>query len=217
MKSIAQLKAVMTALALAAAAAPAMVAAQPEPAASANRSIAAVSAHLKALTTMTADFTQTARSGKALSGKLTLARPGKIRFQYQPGVPLLVVADGRALTMVDYQVAQVSRWPIRNTPLGVLLDPDRDPSRYAQVLAGADPNLLLVEAKDPKHPEYGIITLAFRKDARGPAGLVLQGWTVLDAQNNRTTVQLSNQQFNMPVAANTFRFRDPRPSRPPGR
>src|SRR3546814_16178339 len=81
--------------------------------------LAAVSAHLKAMKTMTADFAQTAQNGKTLTGKLTLARPGKIRFQYQPGVPLLVVSDGRSLSMIDYQVAQVSRWPIQSTPLGV--------------------------------------------------------------------------------------------------
>src|SRR3546814_15974420 len=65
--------------------------------------LAAVSAHLKAMKTMTADFSQTGQNGQTLTGKLTLARPGKIRFQYQPGVPLLVVSDGRTLTMVDYQ------------------------------------------------------------------------------------------------------------------
>lgn len=179
--------------------------------------LAAVSAHLKAMKTMTADFAQTAQNGKTLTGKLTLARPGKIRFQYQPGVPLLVVSDGRSLSMIDYQVAQVSRWPIKSTPLGVLLDPDRDPARFARVLPAADPNRVIIEAKDPKHPEYGVMTLAFRRDGAGPAGLILQGWTVLDAQNNRTTVQLSNQRFNVPVSDNSFRFRDPRPSRPPGR
>lgn len=189
----------------------ATAAAQPAP------QLANVSAHLRAMKTMTADFTQIGQNGQTLSGKLTLARPGKIRFQYQPGVPLLVVSDGRSLTMIDYQVAQVSRWPVKNTPLGVLLDPERDPSRYARVVATADPSMLVVEAKDNKHPEYGVMTLAFRKSASAPAGLILQGWTVLDAQNNRTTVQLSNQRFNVPVSDNNFRYRDPRPTRPPGK
>jgi outer membrane lipoprotein-sorting protein len=182
----------------------------------ARSDLANVSAHLRAMKTMTANFSQTGQNGGTLSGKLTLARPGKIRFQYQPGVPLLVVSDGRGLFMVDYQVAQVSRWPIKNTPLGVLLDPERDPSRFARVLPSA-PNRLNIEAKDPKHPEYGVMTLSFRRDPSGPAGLVLHGWTVLDAQNNRTTVLLSNQRFNVPVSDSTFRFRDPRPNRPPNK
>src|SRR3546814_1818425 len=67
---------------------------------------------------MTADFTQTDRNGRTLSGKLTLKQPGKIRFEYQKNVPLLIVGDGKSLTMIDYEVSQVQRWPIRNSPLG---------------------------------------------------------------------------------------------------
>lgn len=173
--------------------------------------LAAVSAHLRAVDTMTANFTQTDRMGKSLTGTLTLKRPGRIRFQYQPGVPILVVGDGRALTMVDYSVRQVSRWPIRNTPLGILLDPSRDMSRIARVVPADDDRVLLVRARDPQHPEYGTITIAFARFAAAPGGLMLRGWTVIDAQNNRTTVQLTNQRFNAPVSDNMFRFNDPRP------
>lgn len=174
--------------------------------------LAQVQRYLRGLTTMTADFTQTDRNGKALSGTLTLKQPGKIRFQYQQGVPMLIVADGGALTFVDYQVRQVQRWPVKNSPLGVLLDPSRDIGRYARVTASGDPRLLSVEANDPKHPEYGRITLVFARGGAGPAGLALQGWVALDSQNNRTTVRLSNQRFGTAVAANAFRWVDPRQS-----
>lgn len=173
--------------------------------------LAQVSAHLRAVDTMTADFTQTDRSGKALTGQLTLKRPGKIRFQYEKSVPLLVVGDGKALTMIDYQVNQVSRWPIGNSPLAVLLDPSKDLSRFARLLPSADSRTLLVQARDPKHPEFGTITIAFAQLPGAPGGLMLQGWTVLDAQNNRSTIRLANQRFNVPISDQTFRWRDPRP------
>lgn len=169
-----------------------------------------VQQHLRGLSTMTADFTQTDRNGKVLTGALTLKQPGRIRFQYQKGVPLLIVADGGALTFVDYQVKQVQRWPVRNSPLGVLIDPSRDIGRYARVAPGGDPRLLSVEANDPKHPEYGRITLVFARGGEGPAGLALQGWVALDSQNNRTTVRLANQRFGAAVADNSFRWTDPR-------
>ena len=173
-----------------------------------------VSDHLRAVTTMTADFTQTDRAGKAVTGTLTLKRPGRIRFQYQKGVPLLVVGDGKALTMIDYSVKQVSRWPIGNSPLGILLDPSRDLSKAARVLPQADDRTLLIEAKDPQHPEYGTITIGFSRIASAPAGLMLRGWTVLDAQGNRSTVQLANQNFNVSVDDRTFRWVDPRQQGP---
>ncbi len=175
----------------------------------------AVQAHLRAVATMTADFTQTDRSGKVLTGQLKLKRPGKIRFQYQAGVPILIVGDGSALIFVDYSVKQVQRWPIGNSPLGVLLDSSKDVSRFARVVPSGDPRVLLAEARDPRHPEYGVLTLAFAREASAPAGLRLQGWIALDGQNNRTTVRLANQQFNVPVGDEAFRWRDPRPNRGP--
>ena len=171
-----------------------------------------VQAHLRAVTTMTADFAQTDRTGKTLTGTLSLKRPGRIRFQYQPGVPLLVVGDGKALTMIDYQVRQVSRWPIGDSPLAVLLDPKRDIALFARVVPGGGADRLLIEGRDPKHPEFGTITIGFLRRPNAPAGLSLAGWTVLDAQGNRSSVLLSNQVFNVPISDRTFLWRDPRPT-----
>ena len=84
--------------------------------------LAQVSGHLRAVDTMTASFTQTDRRGGTLNGTVTLKRPGKIRFQYEKGVPMLIVGDGKAINIIDYQVRQVQRWPIGNSPLGILLD-----------------------------------------------------------------------------------------------
>ncbi|MEA3039908.1 MAG: hypothetical protein QOE79_2421 [Sphingomonadales bacterium] len=177
--------------------------------------LAEVQAHLQAVDTMTANFAQTDRRGQTLSGTLTLKRPGRIRFEYQKGVPMLIVGDGKAIYMIDYQVKQVQRWPIGNSPLGVLLNPGQDLSRIAKVVRNDD-QTLLVSARDPKRPEFGTITLGFAKVASAPAGLMLQGWVMLDSQNNQTTVKLSNQRFNVAVADSAFRWTDPRARGPKG-
>lgn len=181
------------------------------PASARSSDLGAVSTHLKAVATMTATFAQTDRAGKTVNGMLTLKRPGRIRFQYQKGVPILIVSDGKALTFIDYSVKQVQRWPVGNSPLGVLLDPNRDMTRFAKLVQTADSRLVVVEARDPKRPEYGVITLAFSRDVSAPAGLMLQGWVTLDSQGNRTSIRLSNQAFNSPVSDEAFRWRDPRP------
>ena len=183
------------------------------PASAATGSLADVAAHLRGISTLTADFVQTDRNGGSLAGTLSLKQPGRIRFQYQKGVPLLIVGDGNALTMIDYSVRQVSRWPIGNSPLSVLIDPRKDMSRFARTVPSAIPGMIMIEARDPKHPEFGTITIAFARGG-GPGGLVLQGWTVLDAQNGRSTVRLTNQRFGVPISDRTFKWDDPRPKGP---
>ena len=181
------------------------------PAAAQTNGVARVQAHLRGLTTMTAAFAQTDRTGRTLTGTLTLKQPGKIRFQYEKGVPLLIVGDGKALTMIDYQVAQVSRWPVGNSPLSLLLDPSKDISRYAHLVPGTPEGRIAIEGRDPKHPEFGTITIGLVENPSAPAGLMLAGWSVLDAQGNRTTTVLSDQKFGVSVKDLTFQWRDPRP------
>ena len=180
----------------------------------AHASLADVAAHLKATRTLTADFTQTAANGVVEHGHLTLARPGRLRFQYDNALKL-IVADGRRVNLIDYKVAQLSSWPIKG-PLAVLLEEDRDLSGYARVTS-EDARAILVEANVPKHPEFGTTTITFVRDSQGPAGLRLAGWQVRDAQGNLTKVDLTQVRFNSAVDSALFRFRDPRPGRIPGK
>ncbi|HWH17175.1 MAG TPA: outer membrane lipoprotein carrier protein LolA [Allosphingosinicella sp.] len=202
MKRLVTLSLLAAPLALASVAVPAPVAAQ-------ANALGQVQQHLRSVSTMTANFTQTDRRGRSMSGQLFLKRPGKIRFQYGNNVPMLVVANGRHLTFVDYQVNQVQSWPIGNSPLSVLLNPNQDLSKFGRVVQN-DGQVISVDARDPKRPQFGRITLVFAKVPSAPAGLMLTGWTMLDSQNNRTTVRLSNQRFNVAVADSNFTYRDPR-------
>jgi len=160
---------------------------------------------LRGISTMRASFTQTDRAQNRVNGTMTLKRPGKIRFDYGSDADLLVVSNGRSLYMIDYEVNQVQRWPIRNSPLGALLDPNRDVKQFGRLLSLGN------------RPEFGRIILNFARDASAPGGLQLMNWVAVDAQNHRTTVQLANHRYGLSVPDSTFRFRDPRrSSRRPG-
>ena len=196
--------------ALALAAAPlALAGIAPAPAiAQANSGLAQVQAHLRAVDTMTARFTQTDRRGRSVSGTLSLKRPGKIRFDYGRSANMLIVGDGRALTFIDYDVGQRQRWPINDSPLSVLLNPGQDLGRFARVVRNDD-QVLMIEARDSRRREFGTITIAVAKVSGAPAGLVLQGWNTVDAQNHLTSFRLSGQRFNVPVADSLFTYRNP--------
>ena len=176
----------------------------PVPAVAQQNGLAEVQAHLRAINSMTANFSQTDARGRTLTGTLALKRPGKIRFEYR-GVRMLVVADGSRLNFLDYEVGQQQSWPIGDSPLSVLLNPNRDLSQFARVIRN-DGNTLMVEARDPRRREFGRITLAFARNAGTPGGLSLTGWNALDAQNNLTQVRLTGQRYNVPVADSLFRF-----------
>ena len=190
--------------------APPVVAQSRAPAPALTGDLLRVQQHLQTMTSLVADFSQTDRRGQVQNGRLTLRQPGRIRFQYEPGNPLLIVADGSSLTLIDYEVRQVQRWPIRNSPLSVLIDPQANLIRYGRLNDTGNAATVSVEVRDPNRPEYGMITMIFERDAAAPAGLRLYGWVALDAQRQRTSIRLRNGQYNVPVADSMFRWRDPR-------
>jgi len=203
---------VALASALAFAAVPAAFAVPVAPAAAQTDQIDQAVTALRAISTMRADFSQTDRNGQVVRGVMTLKSPGRIRFEYERSVNMLVVSNGRSLTLIDYDVNQVQRWPISNSPLGALLDPRRDVKRYGRLMPTSNPNVISVEVKDAKKPEYGTINLIFVRNSAAPGGLELTSWVALDAQNKRTTVRLSNQRYGIAVADSAFTYRDPRPT-----
>ncbi len=183
--------------------------AAPAPAATSG-DLKSVEASLVATGSMTANFVQTDGKGRQMAGTLTLKRPGKIRFAYGGGVNMLLVANGKTLSFIDYDVGQKSSWPIAKSPLAVLLSPNPDLGRIARIMPTENGQVLVVRARDARRPEFGTIVLAFQRNGAAPGGLQLEGWTAIDAQNKRTTVRLSNQRFNVAVPDSAFNFAEPK-------
>ena len=179
-------------------------------AAAPSAELKAVEASLAATHSMTADFLQTNGKGQQLAGTLSLKRPGKIRFAYGGGANMLLVADGKRLSFIDYDVGQKSSWPIAKSPLAVLLSPNPDLTRIARIMPSENPNVIVVRARDARRPEFGTLVLAFSRGSGGPGGLKLEGWTAIDAQNKRTSVRLSNQLYNVAVPDSAFTYAEPK-------
>lgn len=192
--------------------APVALVAAAVPAQAQSSDLASVEAHLAAVQSMTAAFTQTDGRGRAASGTLQLKRPGRIRFEYR-GQDVLLVANGSKLYFLDYQVGQKNHWDLNKTPLGILLSASPDIRRIAKVIPQKDPRVLLVRAKDSRRPEFGALLLAFVRSPGAPGGLRLEGWTAIDAQNKRTTVKLAGQRYNVAVPESAFRFAEPQKKR----
>jgi outer membrane lipoprotein-sorting protein len=194
---------------LARALAPVAIVASAVPANAQTADLAKVEAHLAAVQSMTANFVQTDAKGRSARGIVQLKRPGRIRFQYDGG-DVLLVGNGSRLTFIDYEVGQKSSWDLNKTPLGILLSDRPDIGRIARVMPQKDPRVVVVRARDARRPEFGTLLLAFVRNPSAPGGLLLEGWTAIDAQNKRTTIKLGNQRYNVAVPETAFRFAEPK-------
>ena len=181
--------------------------AAPATAAAPSPDLARLKAHLGSVQTMTANFTQTDAKGRTDTGTLQMKRPGRIRFEYSGG-DVLLVANGKTLTFVDYSVGQKSSWPLSRTPLGPLLSASPDFNGKAEILPSNDSRVVVARAQNAG--QYGQLTLAFLRNASAPGGLQLYGWTAIDPQKHRTTVKLSNVRFNVAVPESAFSYTPPK-------
>ena len=195
---------------LACALAPIAIIASARPAAAADTSadLARVRQHITSVDTMTADFVQTDARGRSAAGTLQLKRPGRVRFQYGSG-DLMLVADGKRLWFLDYQVGQKNSWDLNKTPLGMLLADNPDVKKIGRIIPNDDKRILVVRTSSSGIIGTGTLVLAFLRSPDAPGGLQLYGWTAIDAQNKKTTVRLSNVRYNVPVSDATFSFKMP--------
>ena len=167
--------------------------------------VARVEAYLNAITTLSAKFSQIAPDGQVAEGDFYLRRPGRLRFEYAPPVPLLIVADGFRLVLYDHELGQVNAWPVAVTPLGPLVARTVDfiNSGHAQAVE-THSGILRLTLVDPDRPEDGSITLVFQDNP-----LELRYWEVTDPQGLVTVLVLTGMRINPDLEPELFVFRDP--------
>lgn len=162
--------------------------------------------YLNSLHTLKAHFIQVAPNGTISQGTAWLDRPGRMRFEYDPPSPFLLVAGHGLVVFHDASLDQTSNIPLRSTPLSILL--------ADHVVLGGDvtvtglrrlPGQIQVTLVRTANPTEGSLTLVF---ADNP--LSLRQWTVIDVQGQRTTVTLTNVELGGSFNQNLFEFIDPR-------
>lgn len=168
------------------AAAPALAQAAFKPTQRDLADIARVETYLNGLRTLKAQFLQVAPDGGITHGTAWLARPGRMRFQYDPPAPYLLVAGPQGLVFQDTQLRQSSNIPLSRTPLGILLADKVSLSGDVTVTGLTRlPGQLQVSLIRTSSPGDGSITLVFADDP-----LTLRQWVVTDAQRKQTRVTL---------------------------
>lgn len=164
-----------------------------------------ISNYLNGISTMQGNFVQVGPDGDLSEGLFFMRRPGRIRFEYQPPNPTLIVADGFWVGVYDTIENTLDRFPLSETPLDLLLR-DRVNLRDEGAIQSIERSdgQLRVRAIDPEAPDQGSITMIF---ADNP--LQLTQWIVEDAQGLATTVALSEVRRNVTLEGKMFFIEDP--------
>jgi len=174
--------------------------------------LARVEAYLNALTTLRARFLQIAQNGASAEGTAWIWRPGRMRFEYDPPEPLLLVADAGQFLMYDRELRAPTTLLVSQTPLGILL---RREVRFSGdvTVAGIERSggFLRVTVFRSSEPAEGRLTLVFHPDP-----IELRQWAVVDAQRRETRVTLSRIETGLRFPAGLFQFNDPRFFEPGG-
>ncbi len=168
--------------------------------------IARVEAYLNGVRTLHSRFMQVAPNGGTSEGQAWLQRPGRLRFEYAPPSPFLLVGGNGLLVFHDSQLKQTSNIPLSSTPLGLLLQDSLRLSGEVTVSGIARaPGQLQVSLFRTKSPADGTLTLIF-----ADAPLALRQWTVLDAQRQETRITLYNVELGGTFNQKLFEFIDPK-------
>jgi outer membrane lipoprotein-sorting protein len=172
--------------------------------------LARVEVFLNGIRSLQARFTQLSEAGGIAEGDFYMQRPGRLRFEYAPPSPILIVATGRTLIFYDAELGQVSRLALSATPLGFLVANNFSFSGDFQVESvERQPGALFIKVFDTRRPNEGSVIMVFADQP-----LQLRQWQILDAQGKRTTIALFNVRTNLALDAELFRFVDPDPFGP---
>ena len=147
-----------------------------------------VETYLEAIKTLKGRFLQTSSNGGVASGKVFMSRPGRMRFEYDPPTPILMIADGVFLIYIDQELDQVTHVFLKSTPVGFLMSENVELTGEITVTKlERTPAILRVTVQDTEEPEKGSTTLVFSDKP-----LMLRKWKIVDAQNIETSVTLTD-------------------------
>jgi len=166
-----------------------------------------VQEYLNNIHTLQSRFEQVSNDGGVATGTIYLSRPGKMRVEYDPPVPILLVATDNRIWYYDKKLQQVSFFDLKDTPAWFLLQPN---VRFGGDISVSNlergPDVLRVTVNEAKNPSLGQATLVMSDKP-----LQLRKWQIVDAQRKQVTVTLDDPHYGAPLSPQLFYWTDPRP------
>jgi outer membrane lipoprotein-sorting protein len=158
-----------------------------------------ISNHFNAVPTMAGEFIQFGPNGEQTGGKFYIQRPGRIRFNYENPSPIMVVSNGKTLAVNNKKLKTWNYYPLKKTPLSLLLAKKLDISDRSIRNVEAKEDVTRVVMGDKNIFGDSEITLLFDPESHD-----LRQWTIKDAQGKETSVMIFNVQKNVKFSRQLF-------------
>lgn len=160
-----------------------------------------ISRYLNDLKSASGAFTQINDDQSISEGKISIKRPGRIRFDYDPPDASLVIAGGGQVAIFDPKSnAPPEQFPLSRTPLSLILAERVNLNRSNMVVGHSeDGTATVVRVQDPEHPEYGNMELKFTANP-----VQLRQWVITNDVGDQTTVILRELDTSVSLRARLF-------------
>lgn len=146
-----------------------------------------ITGYFNGMRTLQGEFLQVGPKGHISTGVFHISKPGRMRFQYAPPNPFVVVADGTWVTIKNNAKDTADQYPLSATPLRLVLAEEVDLLSEAKILSVEQVDgmtTVTLEDKDQLVP--GHLVLIFDEEREE-----LQQWIIVDGQGRRTTISLT--------------------------
>jgi outer membrane lipoprotein-sorting protein len=153
-----------------------------------QQAIEDVNTYFNSFSTLKGEFTQLGNTGNVSTGVVIISKPGKMRFEYAPPNPFVVVSDGRWVAVLNRSKNVADQYPLATTPLRLLLAEKMNLLKSA-VIKAADiqDGLITLRMEDKDQMVSGELVLIYDSNLNA-----LRQWIVMDGDGRRTTISLDN-------------------------
>jgi len=145
--------------------------------------------YLSSVRTLEGKFVQIGPDGSRSTGVFYLAKPGRVRFEYDSPSPVELIADGQSVVVRDRNLATQDVYPLSQTPLRFLLADKVDLMKDTNLVAVYADDVFVTVVVEEKNTLVGTSRLMIMFDAKD---MKLKQWTVTDPQGYDTTVAVYN-------------------------
>ena len=155
---------------------------------------------------LSGEFVQRGPSGHVSQGTFYLSKPGRLRFEYSPPNPFLVVSDGQYVIVKDKRLKRPITIPSPQRRCGLSLAEKIDLLEEAKIIHFyQDPSVISLTLEDRDQWVPGQLTLVFDNKE-----FALQQWVIIDGQGNRTTVHLTKLETDVEPDPDLFKVERPK-------